>query len=277
MLKTEPCRSAPLLAAALIALMAAALPAQAPDRDAKGLDAKAVLKKADAVLIPANARFNWSLRVERAGEPAKENRYLAYKKGDLRYLFYTYYPNASLGVCHMRIDSTIWMYFPLADSSYKQSYKAAILNSGLSYADVMYNELSRYYDVRILSLSSKARGLDASGAGPGEEIDCLELELTARKGADGYARIIAYLDPDTYWPVKREYFTLSGDKLKEIAYGGMKAEGGVVRTFSMEIKTAMDANETTKARFWNVVSEKSLGEQYFSLNFLKTWQPEIKE
>lgn len=262
---------------ALIALASASLYAQTPGRDANGLDAQAILKKADAALIPVNASFNFNIVVERKGEPAKENRFMAFKKGDLKYLFYGYYPSASLGQCHMRIDSTIWQYFPLADTSFKQSYKAAFLNSGLSYADVMYNELSRYYDCALVSLSSKAIGLDASGAGPGQEKECLELELVARKGADGYARILAFLDPATYLPVKREYYTLSGDKLKEIAYGGIKSEGGAVRGFSLEIRTAMDQNEITTSRFWNMTPEKNVGEQYFSLNFLKTWQPEIKE
>jgi hypothetical protein len=263
--------------ALFLAFSAPEAAAQAIDRDANGLDAQAILKMADSVLIPANAKFNWSLTVERSGEPTKENRYIALKKGDLKYLFYTYYPSASLGVCHMRIDSTIWMYFPLADSSYKESYKAAFLNSGLSYADVMYNELSRYYDCRLVSTKAPARGLDAAGTGPGAQIDCLELELSARKGADGYAKILTYLDPASYLPVKREYFTLSGERLKEIRYGGIKAEGAIVKAFSMEIKTAMDADETTRVRFWNMSAEKSMGEQYFSLNFIKTWQPEIKE
>lgn len=268
-------RAVSTIALTALALAALSLPAQ--DRDAKGLDAASILKKADAVLIPANASFNWSLTVERKGEAPKVNRYLAYKKGDLKYLFYTYYPDASLGVCHLRIDSTIWMYFPLADSSYKESYKAASLNSGLSYADVMYNELSRYYDGRIVSLAAKARGLDAAGTGPGPEVDCIQLELTARKGADGYARIESYLDPQTYLPVKRDYYTLSGDKLKEIAYGGVKSSGSLVTDFAIEIRTAMDSSEVTRARFWNMSAAKAIGEQYFSLNFIKTWQPEIKE
>jgi len=58
--------------------------------DAAG--AAKILERTDLVLIPANASFRWSLKVERAGEPTKEDRFLGFKKGDLKYLFYTYYP-----------------------------------------------------------------------------------------------------------------------------------------------------------------------------------------
>ena len=51
------------------------------------------------------------------------------------------------------------MYLPLADDTVKTSYKSAFLNSGLSYADVMYNELARYYDATILQASAKVAGL----------------------------------------------------------------------------------------------------------------------
>jgi len=270
-------RSASRIALFPLLALAASLAAPAAAQGKPGADAGAILRKADSVLIPANASFNFSLVVERKGGETKENRFLARKKGDLKYLFYTYRPSASMGICHLRIDATIWEYFPLADSSFATSYKAAFLNSGLSYADVMYNELSRYYDASLVSTRAMARGLGESGTGRGPERECVELELRARKGADGYARIAVYLDPATQLPVLREYYTLSGDMLKEIAYGGFETRGGLVTAFSLEIRTAIDPDETTRARFWNISAEKSMGEQYFSLNYLKTWQPEIKE
>jgi outer membrane lipoprotein-sorting protein len=234
------------------------------------LDAAEILAKADSALVPKNAEFKWSLLLQRKGEPDKENRFVSFKKGDLKYLFYTYSPASSFGQSHMRIDSTIWIYLPLADDTVKTSYKSAFLNSGLSYADVMYNELSRYYDARLLGSGETARGID------GEHV-CWKLELTAKKGADGYARIIAWIDATSFLTVRREYYTLSGQKLKEIAYGGFAFEGNAVNAFSLVIDNTLNPDEKTTAKFWGVKSRPEMPEKYFSLNYVKSWQPEIEE
>jgi hypothetical protein len=228
-----------------------------------------ILKKADGVLIPKNASFRWSLKVEREGEPTKEDRFLGFKKGDLKYLFYTYYPDSAYGQCHLRIDAAIWMYFPLADDTVKTSYKSAFLNSGLSYADVMYNELARYYDASLLETGAKASGLDG-------EYDCYKLELKAKKGADGYAKIVSYVDMKRFLTVRRDYFSLSGERLKEIAYGGYEFKGSVVTAFKLEIGNDLDPGQKTSAGFWSLESSPQMPEKYFSLNFARTWQPKVE-
>jgi hypothetical protein len=254
------------LASALLAVLAAAAGAA----DVQSSEALDVLKKADFALVPKNAEFRWALRVERQGEPTKENRYLGFKKGDLKYLFYGYYPDSAYGQCHLRIDAAIWMYFPLADDTVKTSYKSAFLGSGLSYADVMYNELARYYDASILARGVPKKDLD------GTEHSCIELELKARKGADGYARILSYIDESNFLTIEREYFTLQGQRLKSITYGGIVFEGKIVSAFRLSISNDLDPGQKTTARFWNMASKPDMPEKYFSLNFARTWQPEVE-
>jgi hypothetical protein len=245
---------------------AQAAPAAPP---AGSLDATEILKKADAALIPKNASFRWELKVEREGEPLQDNRFLGFKKGDLKYLFYDYYPDSAYGQCHLRIDSAIWMYLPLADDTVKTSYKSAFLNSGLSYADVMYNELARYYDTTIIQAGAKVAGLDG-------DKDCYALELKAKKGADGYARIVSYIDKGSFLTIRREYFSLSGQRLKEISYGGFELGASAVSAFRLEIANDLDPAQKTSARFWDLKSDDKIGEKYFSLNFARTWQPKVE-
>jgi hypothetical protein len=254
----------------LASALLAALALSAAAADAQSSEALDVLKKADFALVPKNAEFRWALRVEREGEPVKENRYLGFKKGDLKYLFYGYYPDSAYGQCHLRIDAAIWMYLPLADDTVKTSYKSAFLGSGLSYADVMYNELARYYDASILARGVPKKDLD------GTERSCIELELKARKGADGYARILSYIDESNFLTIEREYFTLQGQRLKSIAYGGFAFEGATVSAFRLSISNDLDPGQKTTARFWDMVSKPDMPEKYFSLNFARTWQPKVE-
>jgi hypothetical protein len=255
------------LFAALALATALILSASAAPQPSEALDA---LSKADFALVPKNAEFRWALRVEREGEPTKENRYLGFKKGDLKYLFYGYYPDSAYGQCHLRIDAAIWIYLPLADDTAKTSYKSAFLGSGLSYADVMYNELARYYDASIVARGVQRKDLD------GNEHSCIELELKARKGADGYARILSYIDESSFLTIEREYFTLQGQRLKSIAYGGFEISGATVSAFRLSIANDLDPGQKTTARFWNLVSKPELPEKYFSLNFARTWQPKVE-
>lgn len=248
------------------------LAAQSGATGADGAEALAILKKADLALIPANAEFRFSLRYSRPGEEDSLDSFLSFKKGDLKYLFFTYAPDSSYGQCHLRIDSTIWTYFPLADESYKSSYKSAFLGSGLSYADVMYNELSRYYDANILERGIKVRGLDS-------ESDCVKLELSARKGADGYARIVCSIDSGNFLTLRRDYYTKSGELLKTILFGGFKSASATsgVQAFNLEVTDALDPGAKTFGRFWEMKAVKEVPEKYFSLAFIKTWQPAVKE
>jgi len=250
----------------LLVLLVGGASAQATASSGQALE---ILRRADLVLIPANASFRWSLKVEREGEPTKEDRFLGFKKGDLKYLFFTYYPASAYGQCHLRIDAAIWMYLPLADDTVKTSYKSAFLNSGLSYADVMYNELARYYDATLLDSGARVSGLDA-------DYDCYKLELRARKGADGYARIVAYIDKTRLLTVRREYYGLSGQRLKEIAYGGFDFGPAGLAGFGLRIDDLLDPGQKTSARFWNIEAAAGLPEKYFSLYFVKTWQPSVE-
>lgn len=255
--------------AVALAVGLAVLGGSAAAQAAGALGAADILTKADGALIPKNASFRWALKVEREGEPVQDNRFLGFKKGDLKYLFYDYYPDSAYGQCHLRIDSAIWMYLPLADDTVRTSYKSAFLSSGLSYADVMYNELARYYDAAILSTDAKAAGLDG-------DYDCFELELKAKKGADGYARVVSYIDRKSFLTVRREYFSLSGQRLKEISYGGFELGASSVGAFRLEITNDLDPAQKTSARFWDLKVDDKISEKYFSLNFARTWQPKVE-
>jgi outer membrane lipoprotein-sorting protein len=151
-----------------------------------------ILKKADAVLLPSNAEFNWSMTVRKSGEDDRLERFVCWKKGDLKYLFYRVWPESNYGQAMIRIDNTIWYYLPLADEVLKESYKSAFLDSDLSFADVMYNELALYYDASVIE----------------DVVDgVLTLELRAKPGASGYARIVVRIDGRTYATLKREYYS----------------------------------------------------------------------
>lgn len=236
--------------------------------DLARVEAKDILNKADAALIPTNAKFRWSLSIKKGNSAERSTFFLGFKKGALKYMFYTYAPASSYGQCHLRIDTSIWIYYPMADYTVRTSYKSAFLDSGLSYADVMYDELSRSYGASILERGASIVGCDHS---------FIKLELKALPGAIGYDRIVCYIDEATFKTERREYYSRSGELLKIIRFSSYEQQGKMITGFSMTIEDLLNPGVLTTARFWNITVVEDVPEQYFSLGFIKSWQPETKE
>jgi outer membrane lipoprotein-sorting protein len=223
--------------------------------DARAMD---ILKKADAVILPANAEFTWSMTVRKAGEDDRLDRFVCWKKGDLKYLFFHVWPQTNYGQAMIRVDSTIWHYLPLADEVLKESYKAAFLDSDLSFADVMYNELAIYYDATIIG--------DSDG-------DTLTLELKAKPGAAGYARIVVTVDKNNLATLKREYYSKNGRLLKVIVFSDLKFSGSRLSAMKLLITQPMLKGQSTIAEFSDIQEKGAVKEQLFSLNYVKAFKP----
>lgn len=231
-----------------------------------------ILTMADAKLAPDEISFRWSLDVLYEDGYNSVTEYTALKKGDDKYVFFTYSPSSQYGTCNLRIESSIWNYFPSADYTTRSSYKAAFLNSGLSYFDVMYSELSALYNSEIENNSVSVQGED------GTMYDCVQLKLTPKEGAeDAYGSIMTYVEKDSYLTIRREYFALSGLQLKTIDFTDYVLEGENVVAFNMEIIDLMGSTTSTTARFWDMKIETDIPERHFSVNFIKTWIPVIED
>jgi hypothetical protein len=225
-----------------------------------------ILKISDSTIFPTNAMFDWELNIKRNGEEDQNSEFLCWKKGDLRYFFFTVAPESNYGQSMLRIDSTIWSYLPLADDTIKTSYKSAFLGSDLSYADIMYNELSLYYDAKLLDEDSKIMI-------NGQTEDAYKLELSAKPGADGYAKIITYIHKKNYATLKRDYYSKSGQLLKEISFSNLVFSGKQIKEMLLTVNQATNRGQTTFAKFYNIKEMKDIAEKYFSLNSIKTFQP----
>lgn len=229
------------------------------------------LTRADAKLAPPEISFKWSLDVLYEDGYNSVTEYSALKKGDDKYVFFAYSPSSQYGTCNLRIESSIWNYFPSADYTTRSSYKAAFLNSGLSYFDVMYSELSALYNSEIENNSVSVQSKD------GSVYDCIQLKLTPKAGADdAYGSIMTYIEKDSYLTIKREYFSLSGLQLKTIDFLDYVLEGENVVAFNMDIIDLMGGTTKTTARFWDMQIESNIPDRYFSVNFIKTWIPVIE-
>jgi len=239
-----------------------------------------IMQKADFVLIPRIATYNLKLIDKIEGQDDKINKFKCFKKSDLKYLFFAVFPKTIYGQASLRIDNTIWTYYPLADKMVKESYKSAFLGTGLSYIDVMYNELVNYYEVSIIDSNYKYNDKNWNKYLPGikEKPLCYKLLLKAKKGASGYPKAIIYIDKTNFLTIKREYYSLSDEKVKEIYFNNFIFDNQKhITDFSMEVIDLLGQQVITLAYFTKIQVLNSLSDKYFSINFIKTYTPEDDE
>lgn len=235
-----------------------------------------ILKKADQVLIPQIAKFKFKLIVKKENEEPKETIYDCFKKYDDRYLFFVISPKTIYGQATLRIKETIWTYYPLADQMTKIDYKTGVLDSGLDYVDVMYSELTNYYDARIVDNNYiyKENNWNKYGENIKEYPVCFKLELKVKKGRPGYPTAIVYIEKNTYLTLKREYYSLSNEKVKEIYYYSYIFKNKDIKNFTMEVYDLFNIKILTIAQYYNIEVLKNIPDQYFTQNFIKTYLPE---
>ncbi|MGC8765106.1 MAG: outer membrane lipoprotein-sorting protein [Brevinematia bacterium] len=90
------------------------------------------------------------------------------------------------------------------------------LMGGISFGDINRLTYSDDYNPRLAGIES----VDGKSA-DGETItilDCYRLELTAKKEGLSYNKIVMWVDPVDFLPVKSEFFSLSGKKMMKAYY-----------------------------------------------------------
>lgn len=166
------------------------------------IDYKEILDKSDATLFSKTGR--WNLNVEDYEKNIKK-RYSVYEctSGGLNMmLLVSKEPRIVLGQSILRLGDTIYYYRQKIDKLDTISSKVAFFKSTFSQEDILSTQLSNYYEL--------------SGYEKTEENGrmLLVLSLEAKSGNVAYQKIRNFIDPDTFQPVRREYYSYSGQMVK---------------------------------------------------------------
>lgn len=222
-----------------------------------------LLKEVDYRCIPAIADFNWELKVFYNDGFNSDTKFLAKKNGLSEFMFYTYYPNKSFGNVYLRIEDTIWNYYPMADVVTRTVMRSNILNSNLDYFDVLFDDLIINYTSKIVSEDSK--------------VTCVELNVKDVKMDEFYPKVLLYIDNVNKTPAKREYYSSENKLLKTITFSDFKFENDKIKGFSMKVVNHFDSDKYTTASFKDFVEKDSFEKKYFTIGFLKNWIPDLED
>ena len=90
---------------------------------------------------------------------------------------------------------------------------------------------------------------------------------------NGYGKIDLYVNKSTLAPMVREYYTVSGKLIKKIIYKNIKYNDNKISSFDMEISNILTPNKNTYASFFDITEIKNISDNFFTINFLKSWTP----
>lgn len=235
----------------LLALLLAATPP----------DAMALLQRAEKAVLGENAVYTLRMTVQRPGKPERVVEMKGWKKGDDKGLIRYTAPPKERDTAYLRVGASTWLWLPSAEKVVRVGAKQNFGGGDFSNGDIFRLSLSRDY-VPTLAGEETAEG-----------VSCWKLDLKARDRKVAYDRVLLWVRRDgTDFPVRTEYFTLSGRKLKWLTLSDVGRLGGRARPRVLAMESALEQGQRTELRFLTIQDDARLDDRMFTPSALETGQ-----
>ena len=163
------------------------------------------------------------------------------------------------GQGQVRIDSTIYQYVRKTDRTQQVSAKTNFYKTVLSQEDVMSSMLSSFYEIEKVEEVVES------------DNTIYRMTLNAKEKRSSYATIVADIDSETYLPIKRLYYSYSGQLVKEFLIEEIKKnENGELDFVRFKV------TDMIKPQYYSIVimdqfdTTYEIPENMFSVPYLKT-------
>ncbi len=244
---------AALVAPLLLQVLLAPGPAMAAS-----LDAPTILRRADRAILGEAAAYTLRMTVVR---PRKQERVVemkGWKKGDDQGLVRYTAPAKERGTAYLRSGDSTWLYLPSAEKVVRVGAKQNFGGGDFSNADIFRLSLIKDYDPTLA----------------GEEVvegqACYRLELKAKDRSIAYDRVVYWVRTDgTFYPVKADYYTLSGKNLKSLVLSQVKPLGGRTRPTLLTMESRVDEGSRTRLEFLAIQDDVKLDDRLFTPSALE--------
>jgi len=243
-----PAQRVPRRLALLLAISAASLAAAAAPPDAA-----TILRKADRAVLGESAAYTLRMTVVRPGKPERVVELKGWKKGDEQGLVRYTAPAKERGTAYLRNADSTWLFLPSAEKVVRVGAKQNFGGGDFSNADIFRLSLVRDYDATL------------AGEETAEGQACHRLELKAKDRSIAYDRVVYWVRSDgTFYPVKADYYTLSGKNLKSLLVSQVKPLGGRTRPTLLTMHSRVDEGSRTRLEFLTIQDDPKLDDRLFA-------------
>ena len=190
------------------------------------VDADQLLKKADDIRNPGES-FQMKVTVHSSGE-AEDSEFEVYLKGKDKTLVKTLLPRRDRGRNMLMLEENMWVFIPNLKREVRVSL-AQKLTGQTANGDISRMRWHGDYDAQLVK----------------EDDKFYELSLSAKKKGLTYDKLRLWVNKKNNQPVKANYLTVTGKKLKEAVFGEYKEIAGGTRPTKILIKDAINPKDTS--------------------------------
>jgi len=230
----------------VVALLPAAARAQAPD-------AATILRRADRAVLGETAAYTLRMTVVRPGKPERVVEMKGWKKGDDQGLVRYTAPAKERGTAYLRSGESTWLFLPSAEKVVRVGAKQNFGGGDFSNADIFRLSLIKDYVPTLV------------GEETVEGQVSWKLDLKAKDRSIAYDRVVYWVRTDgTFYPVKADYYTLSGKNLKSLVVSQIQRLGGRTRPTLLTMESRVDEGSRTLLEFLAIEDDVKLDDRLFS-------------
>ncbi|MBL4671486.1 MAG: outer membrane lipoprotein-sorting protein [Arenicella sp.] len=158
----------------------------------------------------------------------------------------------------LKSGKDLWMYFRDVKRSIRLSARDSFMGTDANNYDLM--ELNLLDDYELASFEEVTLN--------GETI--IKAEMLAKKGTDGYSKVISWISPIEKRMLKNECFSISGAKIKTIEYNDLLKIDNYSVPGSVLISSAVRKDRTTLLTISNVRPKDDIDDLIFTLGYLES-------
>jgi outer membrane lipoprotein-sorting protein len=217
-----------------------------------------ILRRAQVAVLGETAAYTLRMTVARPGKTERVVEMKGWKKSDdLGLVRYTS-PPKERGTAYLRNAGSTWLFLPSAEKVVRVGAKQNFGGGDFSNGDIFRLSLTKDY---VPTLAGE------------ETVDgqaTWKLELKAKDRSVAYDRIVYWVRTDgTFFPVRADYYTLSGRRLKWLTMGAVAKIGGRTRPTELTMESALETGARTVMRFLTIEDGPKLDDRLFTPSALE--------
>ncbi len=225
-----------------------------------GITAGEVLQNADKCRsVGLNFEFRLQMGDYKKGELSEKSFLYGYVKGYDKSMVVFKEPSSMKGRKILMIGDDMWIFIPNTKRPVRLTPSQRLFGQA-SNGDVAKVRFSYDY---AAALNGTEMISDMT-----TDRECYRLGLEAKRIGATYNKIVLWVETKTFYPVKAEYFALSGKKLKTAYYSGAREiEGKTVVTKTVIYDEVIKDNFTVME--YIEMKEMDVEDKYFNKEFLQ--------
>jgi len=217
-----------------------------------------IVRRADRAVLGESATYALKMTVVRPGKSERVVEMKGWKKGDEHGLVRYTSPPKERGTAYLRNGDSTWLFLPSAEKVVRVGPKQNFGGGDFSNGDIFRLSLTADYDPVLVG--------EEEMLGEG----CYKLELRAKDRSVAYDKVVYWVRRDgTFYPVRADYHTLSGKRLKWLEASKVAKLGSRERPTELVMESALETGARTRLQFLSIQDDAQIDDRVFAPSSLE--------